>query len=113
MNKRIDKFGDPFGPFDLNDFKKWMEHQHDAKAKPNMVGIQVESKIPYKKLISRMDVQEGDLEEVANEFEIIIVNDGSPDRSGEIADQLAAKYPFVKAIHHKTNKQLQINNLLH
>jgi translation initiation factor 1 (eIF-1/SUI1) len=68
MNKRIDKFGDPFGPFDLNDFKKWMEHQHDAKAKPNMVGIQVEPKIPYKKLISRMDVQEGDLEEVAKEF---------------------------------------------
>jgi glycosyltransferase involved in cell wall biosynthesis len=43
------------------------------------------------------------LSEIAREYEIVIVNDGSPDRSGEIADELAAEYPCVSAIHHKTN----------
>ena len=31
------------------------------------------------------------LEEVADRYEIIIVNDGSPDRSGAIADELAGR----------------------
>ena len=43
------------------------------------------------------------LKEIANNYEIIIVNDGSPDKSGEIANELAAEYPFIKAIHHPTN----------
>jgi translation initiation factor 1 (eIF-1/SUI1) len=68
MNKRIDEKGDPFGPFSLSDFKKWMENQQDAKAKPNMVGLQVESKVTLKKLLSRIETQDGDLEEVAKDF---------------------------------------------
>ena len=68
MNKRIDEKGDPFGPFNLSDFKKWMEHQQDAKAKPNMVGLQVESKVTLKKLLSRIEVQDGEIEEIAKEF---------------------------------------------
>ncbi len=44
------------------------------------------------------------LKEISNKFEIVIVNDGSPDRSGEIADELATEFPFVKAIHHSVNK---------
>jgi glycosyltransferase involved in cell wall biosynthesis len=38
------------------------------------------------------------------EYEIIIVDDGSPDRSGEIADELAREYGCVKVIHHPVNK---------
>ncbi len=33
------------------------------------------------------------------DFEIVIVDDGSPDKAGEIADQYAAKYDFIRVIH--------------
>jgi len=33
------------------------------------------------------------------ETEIIIIDDGSPDRSGEIADKYALEYSFEKVIH--------------
>jgi glycosyltransferase involved in cell wall biosynthesis len=44
------------------------------------------------------------LREIAENYEIIIINDGSPDRSGEIADRLAAEIPQVRVIHHEINK---------
>ena len=44
------------------------------------------------------------LEEIAEKYEIIIVNDASPDRSGEIADLLAKNNPKIRVIHHIENK---------
>jgi glycosyltransferase involved in cell wall biosynthesis len=44
------------------------------------------------------------LKEIAANYEIIIVNDGSPDKSGEIADQLAAEIHEVRVVHHAANK---------
>lgn len=41
---------------------------------------------------------------VSDDFEIIIVNDGSGDRTGEIADQLAKDNPLVRVIHHSVNQ---------
>jgi glycosyltransferase involved in cell wall biosynthesis len=38
------------------------------------------------------------------DYEITIIEDASPDKSGEVADELARQYPKVKVIHHKTNK---------
>jgi glycosyltransferase involved in cell wall biosynthesis len=37
------------------------------------------------------------------EHEVVIVDDGSPDRSGEIADELARDHPRVRVIHHPRN----------
>ena len=37
------------------------------------------------------------------EYEVIIVEDGSPDKTGEVADKLAEKYDKVRVIHHETN----------
>jgi len=38
------------------------------------------------------------------DYEVTIIEDGSPDKTGEVADALAAKYPKVKVIHHIKNK---------
>lgn len=43
------------------------------------------------------------LSELCGKFEIVIVNDGSPDRAGEIADQLAGEHPEVSVVHHERN----------
>ncbi|MBX9790362.1 MAG: glycosyltransferase family 2 protein [Pirellulales bacterium] len=42
--------------------------------------------------------------DVAQDFEIVIINDGSRDRSGQVADELAAKYPEVIVVHHQGNQ---------
>ncbi len=42
-------------------------------------------------------------EKVTNDYEVIIVNDGSKDRTGEIADRLASEHPNVRAVHNNPN----------
>jgi glycosyltransferase involved in cell wall biosynthesis len=43
------------------------------------------------------------LPQVAEKYEILIVNDGSNDKTAEVADQLAKKDSHVKVIHHDKN----------
>lgn len=43
------------------------------------------------------------LSELCSDYEIIIVDDGSPDRSGEIADDLAREHGSIRVIHHGKN----------
>lgn len=44
------------------------------------------------------------LKEVANNYEVIVVDDGSTDNTGKIADEWAKKDKHVRVIHHKPNK---------
>ena len=41
---------------------------------------------------------------LTSDFEVIIVNDGSSDRTGEIAESLAARHPEVRAVHNHGNR---------
>jgi glycosyltransferase involved in cell wall biosynthesis len=44
------------------------------------------------------------LKELRTDFEVVIVNDGSSDRTGEIADELAGRDGRIKVVHHKQNR---------
>ena len=44
------------------------------------------------------------LAEVADRYEVIVIDDGSPDRSGKIADEIAHGNTHVRVVHHGTNR---------
>ena len=44
------------------------------------------------------------LKELCSSYEIVVIDDASPDDTGKVADTLAKKYPQVTVVHHKKNK---------
>jgi glycosyltransferase involved in cell wall biosynthesis len=41
---------------------------------------------------------------LTDDYEIVVVNDGSADGTGQLLDHLAHEYPFLKVIHHGINR---------
>jgi glycosyltransferase involved in cell wall biosynthesis len=40
---------------------------------------------------------------VTDDHEVIVVNDGSPDHTGELLDEMARQFPWLKVVHHPRN----------
>ena len=53
-----------------------------------------------------VDVVARSAQAAGTDYEVIVVDDGSTDRTGQIADRLAAQNPAVKVIHHGNRKGL-------
>jgi glycosyltransferase involved in cell wall biosynthesis len=45
-----------------------------------------------------------ELPNIAEAYEVIVVDDGSRDRTGALADQMAATNPHVRVVHHQVNQ---------
>ena len=44
------------------------------------------------------------LRQVSNEYEIVVVNDGSSDYTATVLEELKSKYPELRVVHHPMNK---------
>src|SRR5437870_1598451 len=44
------------------------------------------------------------MRKVTDDFEVLVVNDGSKDQTGVILTQLQSKLPFLRVIHHERNR---------
>ena len=41
---------------------------------------------------------------LADDYEVIVVDDGSPDHTGELLDEMARHFPWLKVVHHAKNR---------
>lgn len=42
--------------------------------------------------------------EITDDYEVIVVDDGSPDHTGELLDEMALHFPWLKVVHHQKNR---------
>src|SRR5574340_994468 len=42
--------------------------------------------------------------EITDDYEVIVVEDGSPDHTGALLDEMAAVFPWLKVVHHAKNR---------
>jgi glycosyltransferase involved in cell wall biosynthesis len=45
-----------------------------------------------------------EMRKVTDDFEVVVVNDGSKDGTGTLLDHLAAELPYLRVIHHEQNR---------
>jgi glycosyltransferase involved in cell wall biosynthesis len=41
---------------------------------------------------------------ITDDYEVIVVDDGSPDHTGELLDEMARSFPWLKVVHHGKNR---------
>jgi glycosyltransferase involved in cell wall biosynthesis len=42
--------------------------------------------------------------QLTDDYEVIVVNDGSPDHTGELLDEMARHFPWLRIVHHPVNR---------
>ncbi|HET7293174.1 MAG TPA: glycosyltransferase family 2 protein [Vicinamibacteria bacterium] len=42
--------------------------------------------------------------QISDDYEVIVVNDGSPDHTAELLEELARSFPWLKVVHHAKNR---------
>ena len=42
--------------------------------------------------------------QLTDDYEVIVVNDGSPDHTGELLDEMARSFPWLRVVHHPKNR---------
>jgi glycosyltransferase involved in cell wall biosynthesis len=42
--------------------------------------------------------------QITDDYEVIVVNDASPDHTGELLDEMAKTYPWMRVVHHPKNR---------
>ena len=50
-------------------------------------------------LVSHMTARQ-----ITDDHEVIVVDDGSPDHTGELLDEMARHFPWLKVVHHESNR---------
>jgi glycosyltransferase involved in cell wall biosynthesis len=43
-------------------------------------------------------------QKITDDYEVIVVNDGSPDHTGELLDEMARSFPWLRVVHHGKNR---------
>lgn len=64
-------------------------------------------KVPYELLRRSLDSL---CKQTCDDFEALLIDDGSPDDCGAICDEYAAKYPFMRVIHQKNGGLSVVRN---
>jgi glycosyltransferase involved in cell wall biosynthesis len=42
--------------------------------------------------------------ELTDDYEVIVIDDGSPDHTGDVLDEMGAHFPWLKVVHHGKNR---------